>query len=811
MTVSSSAEPKTAEEAASTRLVKAHHSIRRVANSNKDDQWDSQLYRPGVKLDLVRGRLITESFKQTDGQPWVIRRAKAFAHYLENVPLFISPGQRFLGGATSRYETVPFCPEKYSKWVRKALHDRSMRSLVDEEELAEVDEILDWWEGRTVWDHAEAAIPQWLERHRRFDGTFLWAQFDQGPSQSMWVQVQGIDARIREAEKTMEALDRALPPDYVHRRNNLEAMLIALRAARAYARRNSDYCRERAAQERDSERKAQLEEMARINDRIAIDPPRDFREALQHFLMLGSIHGREEDGNSGLPRDRFDVVFRPFWEKSKAAGMTYDEGIELVKWWLLKYSEDGVLVSPLLARAYEGQQRGICLCIGGMDEEGNDVTNDLTYMLMDAFIALKTLNEPQLTLRVHPGTPKEVILKALEMLKLGMGYPSFFNDTVLVPLAAEHGLSLDEARSYIAIFCVNQSLPGNNICLGWAGWLNWAKVLLWALNKGIDPKTGEQKGAVTKDPLEWTGYQDMMEAYLEQLRFFGEKQVRLHNFIQQINKVWMGKPFSSAFSADSLERGLMGQEWGHPQYMCSTWPVVGPINVANSMAAIRKYVFEERKVTMADLIEALRVNWEDFEEMRQLMLSAPKFGNDDDYVDCIANEVQVNSTAVMESFRDYWGAPMTPNGSNASTIFGFSWVTGATPDGRRKQDMLADGTLSPQLGTDQKGPLAVLRSASKIDTNKTYCHLLNQRLTPDLLEGEVGQEAFYAYIKSWMEMGISHIQFNVVDTAMLLDAQAHPDKYQDLLVRVAGYSAYFVDLNRGMQDGIIARTEHERW
>jgi formate C-acetyltransferase len=258
---------------------------------------------------LLRGRLVTESFRETDGQPWVIRRAKAFAHYLDNAPLYISPGQRFVSSATSAYETVPFCPEKYGRWVKHALHDHSMRSLIDEEQLAEVDEILGWWEGKTMWDQAEAAIPAWLEEYRRFDGSFLWAQYDQGPSQSMLVQQEGIDARIEAAQQRLEELGRTLPADYVHQKNNLEAMLIVLRAAKRFVRRNADYCRDRAAKEERPERKAQLEEMAATLDWVPINPPRNFPEALQHFQLLGSIHGREEDGNGGLPRDRFDVLY----------------------------------------------------------------------------------------------------------------------------------------------------------------------------------------------------------------------------------------------------------------------------------------------------------------------------------------------------------------------------------------------------------------------------------------------------------------------------------------------------------------------
>ena len=328
--------------------------------------------------------------------------------------------------------------------------------------------------------------------------------------------------------------------------------------------------------------------------------------------------------------------------------------------------------------------------------------------------------------------------------------------------------------------------------------------------KGINPATGEQKGAATKDPLEWTGYEDMMEAYLEQLRFFADKHNKLIKLGTQNNKEHMGRPFTSAFADDSLERGLMLEEWAWP-YMHYNWLVVGPINAANSMAAIKKWVFDEKKVKMADLIDALRKNWEGHEDIRQLMLSAPKFGNDDDYVDLIAAEVQEKSTQVMQSFTDLWGIPFAVNGTNAATIFGFSWDTDATPDGRFKGDMLADGTVSPMLGTDTKGPTAVFRSIAKIDVTKTYSHLLNQKLSPALVEGEAGREAFYNYIRAWMELGISHIQFNVIKKETLVDAQVHPKDHMDLIVRVAGFSAYYIDLSKGMQDSIIDRTEQGAW
>lgn len=802
----------TPEEAMKVRPVKAVHATRRGSHLEAETFWDLQQYRPEVKLDLPRGRLITESFEQTEGQPFAIRRAKALAHYLENCPLFLPPGQRFCGSPTSAEHFVAFTPEKYHRFLRRAIHDGAMRTLVAEEHLEEFDEILDYWSrpGMTEWDRERAAIPDWLDVYRVWDGTFQWAQYEPHQQLTMKLVLRGINARIQAAEQKLEELTHTLPPDYVHQKTNLEAMVIALNSAKTYARRYADYCRELAVKEENLVRKAQLEEMAEINDWVPANPPRTFHEALQAYWTMNCIRNIEEPCQP-VPSGRFDVIFRSYWEKDRDAGrLTTEEGLELIKWCLLKHTEYSILYSPMIAQSYGGAQRLQNICIGGVDEAGKDVTNDLTYMVMNAFIALH-LNEPNIALRVHPGTPKEVILKALDCLKAGLGYPAFFNDTVLIPLALRYGVPIEDARNYLIPFCVCHMIAGRNSTRNWAGWLSLPKIFWWALNKGINPETGEQRGAVTKDPVEWAGYEDMMDAYLEQLRFFAEKNIMLENLSHQNYNVYQVKPFSSAFAEDSLERGLMQEEWQYPYEIANNWPVVGPTNVADSMAAIKKRVFEEKQMSMADLTDAINKNWEGYEAMRQLMLSAPKFGNDDDYVDLVASDVHIRTTEVMESFKDFYGCPWKPNGTNASTIFGFSADCDATPDGRRKGDMFADGTVSPQHGLDTKGPTAVLRSCSKIDAVKTYSHLLNQKLNPAMVEGDIGKELFCSHIKSWMDLGISHVQFNILTNETLLDAQEHPERYPDLIVRVAGYSAYFVDISKGMQDSIIARSEHEAW
>lgn len=800
----------TPEQAARQRTIKAVHATKRGQHFEEGNFWDGQLYRPGVKLDIARGRLYTESFATTEGQPWVIRRAKALANYLENCPLYLPEGQRLCGGGASSENAIPWPVEKYWKWIKAAVHDGGLRSMVDEKDLHEFDEIIDFWSRpmMTEWDREEAAIPDWLKDYYRWDGTLQWSQYDSNGQMTFDCVWAGIDARLEAAQRTLDELGQTLPPDYVHRKINIEAMIIVLRAAKVYAARYAEHCRSLAEAEDNPRRRKQLFRMAEILDWVPAKPPRDFEEALQAFWILNSIRNAEGEGLC-IPDGRFDVEFGPFWEKSKTNGMAEEEGVELIEWFMLKMAEQSTLYSPMVAQVYGGGARIQNICLGGVDAKGNDVTNDLTFMVMDAGIKLQ-LQEPNLSLRIHPGTPEAVISKALDCVKLGLGYPSLFNDTAIIPQLTSRGLPIEEARNYFAPFCAVIAIRGRSTGVVWPGWLNWAKCLWWALMKGVDPNTGKQKGAVTKDPLEWTGYEDMLQAYLEQLQFFADKQNKLVNLSAQNNRVYMNRPFNSAFAEDSLERGLMLEEWGSP-YSLPLWPVVGPINAANGIAAIKKRVFDDGKVKMADLVEALRKNWCDYEELRYQMLSAPKYGNDDDYADAIAAEVQEKSTEIMGTFRDFNGSPYWVNGTNAATIFGFSWDTDATPDGRFKGDMLADGTASPMLGTDMKGPTAVLKSASKVNSPKSYTHLLNQKLAPALVEGEKGRQLFSAYVRSWMDLGVTEVQFNMLDQETLMDAQIHPTEHPDLIVRVAGYSAYFIDLSRGMQDSIIARTEHCRW
>jgi formate C-acetyltransferase len=399
-----------------------------------------------------------------------------------------------------------------------------------------------------------------------------------------------------------------------------------------------------------------------------------------------------------------------------------------------------------------------------------------------------------------------LLSEATEVIRTGIGYPSFFNDKSLIPTLEQWGVPPDDALGYAVSGCVYMEIPGKNIARRASGYLILPKCLWWALHQGINPKTGEQWGAPTPDPRTFKSEEDLMDAYLEQVRFFFGKTIKIENTCRSLYEKYLPRPFYSALLDGCVEKGKDSRKWAYPSMVHDFCIIIGPTNVADSIAAIKKVVFEDKRVSMDELIRVMDNNWVGFEDIRQMMIQAPKYGNDDAYADEIAAEIHHRTSAVIAEYTDRFGNPCRGDGSGVSATYGLAADTPATPDGRRDGDPFADATLSPIQGGDHSGPTAVLNSAGKISTVKTYNHLLNQKFLPSVLEGDM-KNIFMSYLRSWGDLGISHIQFNVVDRETLLAAQKDPENYQDLIVRVAGYSAYFVDLSKGLQDSIIERTE----
>lgn len=791
-----------------TEKLKSNLAIKAVRNVQRGytaDEKSRGLFRPEIKLDLQRSRLMTESYKETDGQAMIIRRAKALAHVLNNMGIFIRDWERIVGFQTSDPEGLYHPIDMNWRSVKRLVNSEAGKTLLDDEGRKELEEICAYWKGKSMSDRHQEVFTGDLAKYWQYEGTFLWSQWSElGIPDYEALFRTGLNGRIRMAEERLEEIDETVPPDYVDQKEFLQSVIIVLKAVIKFAERYAALAREMAKLEKDVERGNRLEEIARICEWVPANPPRTFLEAVQFFYFIHLVRYLEYSTlGIGL---RLDYLLGPYYQKDLEEGkITKDEALEILQLLWVKFLELGLVYSPLVTSIYGGVASLQALTIGGTDREGHDVTNEVTYLVLETAKTMRTI-EPSIALRIHKGTPDELLSKATDVIRTGIGYPSLFNDEALIPLLEKWGVPSEDAKKYAVSGCVYMCIPGKNITRRVVGYFVLGKCLWWALHRGVNPKTGEQWGARTPDPATFKSWEDILEAYLDQVKFFTIKLSQLENTCRDLYAKYCPRPFYSAIVEGCIEQGKERTKWVYPSMVHDMVVVIGSTNVADSVAAIKKIVFEDRLVTLLELIEIINRNWEGREDIRQACLNAPKYGNDDDYTDLIAREVHHRTEAVMETVKDRFGFSMRGDGSAVSATYGLGADTPATPDGRMDGEGFADSTLAPHPGMDKKGPTAVLNSCAKIDTLQTYNHLLNQKFQPQFLEGDM-KPVFINYLKTWREKKIPHVQFNIVDKETLLDAQRQPENYQDLLVRVAGFSAYFVDLTKGLQDHIIARTE----
>ncbi len=770
-------------------------------------------YRPEVRLCIERARLITESYKKTEGQPMVLRRAKALAHYLDKRTLYVLPEERIVGNITAEPCSLVTFPEKWSGWLDKAIEDEYGMLLPDKEKRRELHEIHSYWKGKSVHGMERDLLPEdilyyWFYPNQ---GVFLWRHGGHvGTPDYERVFKAGLKAVVADARAKLKEISTD-PELYLHARDYLkkkafyEAVIIVTEAVIRQGKRFAALCQEKAATEQGPKRKAELEELAAICDWVPENPPRSLHEALQSYWFINLVARVLDIQTSGLG-DRMDQIFYPFYKKDREAGkVDYKQAQELTEHLLLKMNEEGALIPPSQPAA--GPLITRVTTIGGVTKEGADATNEMTFIIMDAKNEMGR-NQPAIAVRLHPLTPQSLMHKIVESVVKQPGVYSFFNDNMMIPFLMNFGIPLRDARNYATDGCMRWIIPGKAMgqrALG--GYVALPKCLEYALYQGVDKFSGKQVGPRTSDPLTWTSVEDVMKAYEEQLRFFMHKQFTIYNLVDVLDGEWLPQPFLSGVVEGCMERGQDVREYKY--YPNTIIQPVGQVTIINSLAAMKKLVFDEKKVTMADLLSVLRSNWEGKEPLRQMFLNEPpKWGNDDDYVDLIGREFYTRTNQVVKSFKNIWGVSHNEDGTGSSTYFDYSGMTGATPDGRKDRDLFNDGTVSAAVGTDRKGPLAILKSVSKLDHAGTMTHLLNMKFTPQELLRNNGDN-FIALMRAFVDLGIHHIQFNVIDKQTLLDAQQHPESYEDLIVRVAGLAAYFVDLSKSLQDQIIARSEQK--
>ena len=779
--------------------------IRNIKRGYADDESGRGMFRSEIRLDLQRSRLMTESYKATEGEAMVLRRAKALANILNKMGIFIRDYERIVGYQTAEPNGIFHPIEQNWKSPQRLANSPAGKTLLDDAGRKELDELCKYWKGKSISDRHQAVLPEDLKKYWTYEGTFLWSQLSElGIPNYEKLFNLGLQGLINEIREKMARLDQKIPADYVEQKDFLTASIISLEAVINFAKRYAVLAKESAVRQKNATRKKILEEIAETCAWVPANPPRTFIEAIQFFYFIHLVRYLEYS-TLGIGV-RIDYLFGPYYEKDLKEGkITKEETLGILQLLWIKLNELGLVYSPTVSSVYSGVASLQAVTIGGTDEKGRDVTNDLTYLTMEAAKSLKII-EPSIALRVHEGTPDEVYSRATDVIKTGIGYPSLFNDEALIPLYERWGVPKNEAKQYAVSGCVYIEIPGKNVVRRSVGYFVLPKCLWWALHQGVNPKTGEQHGARTPDPATFKSWEDVLEAYAEQVKFFTSKIEALERINNELLAQYAPRPFYSALLDGCIEQGKDCRRWVYNSILHHFSQVIGGTNVADAITAIKKVVFEDRKVTLPELITIMDKNWAGREDVRLACLNAPKFGNDDDYADEIARIVQTRGEAAMEEVKDRFGHSHRGDGSAVSATYGLAADTPATPDGRFDREPFADSTLAPAPGRDKKGPTAVLKSCSKISTVNTFNHLLNQKFLPKFLEDDL-KPAFLSYLKTWKKLKVPHIQFNVVDRETLLKAKAQPERYSDLIVRVAGFSAYFVDLSSGLQDHIIARTE----
>ncbi|MDD5094618.1 MAG: pyruvate formate lyase family protein [Dehalococcoidia bacterium] len=771
-------------------------------------------YLPGVRICFETARLMTESYQSTEGQPEVIRRARALDHILSHMTVYISDDELIVGNIASDPYGLPIHPELQWKDMDKAIKG-DLAHMVDECGRTEWEKIRNYWKGKTIDDRMFSILPDEIKKVLGPGGKteMTWAaqwssQKGLGSPNYHTLFDLGLNGVIGKAEDRLRRLGAELKEEsissdaYIDKLNSLQAMIIAGKALISFSGRYAALAREMASKEQNAERGEELLQIAEVCDWIPGNPPRTFHEALQAWYLTHMVtrfieyHGQGEGS-------RLDVLLNPLYQKDiEANRITREQAQELLECAWMKMEEIGEVETSAVHRGEEGASLYQIINIGGVTPDGDDATNEMSFLIIDACEAIQA-TQPSIVLRYHPTINPELISRAIDMIRTGIGHPAFINDNAVIPYLLNRGIPLRDARNWTSGGCLQPIIPGKAMqkTHGLAAALLVPKVLEVAMNQGKSMTTGIQLGCVTPDPTTFKSFDEVLDAYEAQWAYQIEHVAKVEALACSLYRRTLQRPLMSALTDDCIERGQDCMEEFY--HSLPTVHNVGQMNVIDSMAAIKKLVFDEKTVSMAELIDAWKNNFKGKDELFKKMRKSPKFGNDDDYVDLLAREICNREQYAVERFRTESGFMFTLEGSTASMYFPWSIGALSTPDGRRSDESFADGSISPMRGRDTNGPTAVLKSVGKV--NPKYSMLLNQKFFPKFLEGKA-KALFVAYLRTWADLGCWHVQFNVVSPEVLQDAQKHPENHGDLIVRVAGYSAHFVDLSIGLQNEIIQRT-----
>ncbi|HVN95182.1 MAG TPA: pyruvate formate lyase family protein [Syntrophorhabdaceae bacterium] len=781
----------------------------------------------GVRIEkypicVEKVRLMTESYRQTQGEPEVLRRAKALAHSLDNITIFIRDGELIVGNAASTYMGVEI-EFNYGPWPKTEIEAlKSEGWLIGDNELKEVEQMNEYWRGRglvtrigrsfddeRLWPFMQTGIvyAPWKSKEEGSGGGYAESGMGLGPGfynniyEYEKVLNGGFAPIIADAGRELSAL-RFLSPGSVEKGDFLNALIISLNAVIRFARRFSALASKMAKEERDPDRKKELEEIAQICNRVPAEPARNFKEAIQSFWFCYLM--MSPSPTSGL--GRMDQFLYPFYKEDMSQGaITEEEVLEYLQCLRIKDMEINRISGMANRQKNAGMAKWHNCTIGGQLRDGGDAANELSYLILEAASRCPTPHHT-ITLRVHQGTPDALMLKAVQLVRSGIGMPAFVGDKSYIGYFVGHGVPVEEARNYGMAGCIDAALPGKS-CMVAVAMFIVPMVLEITLNNGIFPKTGAQLGPKTGDPETFTSFDELMGAFKKQFTYFLEFNAEYNNLWAQAIIDGFPDPVRTALMDNPVK---VGKSLANRPYLFDNLCVlnmVGMMNAADSLTAIKKLVFEDKRWSMKEVSAALKANWAGYEDMRKAFLNAPKYGNDSDYADGVAAEIYRHLADASVTFGTVLGGTQKPSGISISAQGPGGAQTGATAEGRFAGEYLADGAVSPVQGMDVNGPTAMIKSAAKIDHTPMQATLFNMKFHPSALASEEDMKKLAFLIKTYFDLGGKHVQFNVVDSGTLVAAKKEPEKHKDLIVRVAGYSAYFVKLTPPIQNEIISRTE----
>ena len=767
---------------------------------------DKMLSEPRY-ASIEQALIITDTYKKNEGQPRIIQRAKALKAALEQIEISAEPEELIVGNRTAGVRYGVVFPESGSTWVDKEFETLPTRPQdrfnVHPEDIDIFRKVIKpYWKGKSLEDILAERYGKEIDEIAKVVKINQkdHAQGHICPNCVKWLKLgpKGIQEEAEEKRKSCEE----------EHKDFYESVRITMEGARNFMMRYHDLMMDLASKEADKEKKESILAVAENCKNLSKRPPQTFHEAVQSIWFLFVILQMESNASSFSP-GRLDRHLISYYTKDlEAENLTKQSALEIIECLWLKFNEIVYMRNSHGAKYFAGFPIGFNVAVGGQDENGKDYANDLSFLFLQAQKHLG-LPQPNLSVRLHEETGDDLLKEAVRTVAKGSGMPQFFNDKAVIPSIQELGISEKDALDYAIVGCVELTTQGNN--LGWSdsAMFNMNKALEAALTGGVCFLTGESFAPDYGNLEEYETFEDLEEAFRHQIDYFMDKMLLACEEVEKAHIDLLPSPFLSSVIDHCMEDGIDVTSGG-AKYNLSGIQMIQVANLADSLAAIKQLVYDEKKVEKSEMLEALKHNFEGYEFLRAMCLNkVPKYGNDVDWVDVMGTKWAEYFKNRLRTFKNYRGGPYHTGMYTVSAHVPMGENVGATPDGRRAGEPLADGGMSPVYGRDVNGPTAVLKSVSKLDKSlTTNGGLLNMKFLPEFFKNEAGIDKFAGFLRSFVDLEIPHVQFNVVRKEDLIAAKENPEQYRGLTVRVAGYTAYFTELADELQNEIIARTSY---